>query len=94
MLRLRPLGQRGVGAIAALIAIYTIPASLVLAPATVMWVGFSTGIALAALGVIGLTLHEYTTERVVHSLDVTRSRAAVNRQARASNDRERELVPS
>ncbi|HTZ87687.1 MAG TPA: hypothetical protein VMB05_13555 [Solirubrobacteraceae bacterium] len=94
MLGMRPTAQRAIGAIAALIAIYTIPASLVFASATVVWVGFSTGVALAALGAAGLTLHEYTTERVVHALEVAAPPVSVNGQSHAGADRERELVSS
>ena len=68
----RSIAQRTIGGISLLIGAWTIVASLVFAPATVMWLGFASAVALVALGVTGLTVHELTTERVVHSLTVER----------------------
>jgi hypothetical protein len=66
------LVQRVLGAAAGVISVWTIIASLVFAPSTVVWLGFASAIALVALAVAGLTLHELTTERVVHALAVER----------------------
>lgn len=66
-----PLAQRVMGGTVAVIATWTIVASLVFAPATAMWLIFASAIAMTALGVAGLSLHELRTERVVHSLEVT-----------------------
>ncbi len=74
----RSIVQRAMGGVALLIGAWTIVASLVFAPATVMWLGFASAVALVALGVAGLTAHELTTERVVHSLQVQREPAAVH----------------
>jgi hypothetical protein len=41
-------------------------------PTTVVWLGFASACAFVLLGVAGLTAHELTTERVVHSLAVER----------------------
>jgi hypothetical protein len=41
------------------------------AGATITWLGFAAGAALFALAIVGLTLHELTTERVVHSIEVS-----------------------
>lgn len=49
---------------------WTIVASLVFAPTTVVWLGFASAIAFVALAFAGLTAHELTTERIVHSLDI------------------------
>lgn len=49
---------------------WTIVASLVFAGSTVTWLGFASGLGLVALALIGLTLHELSTERVVHSIEV------------------------
>ena len=35
-----------------------------------MWLGFASAVALVALAIVGLTIHEVTTERVVHSIQV------------------------
>jgi hypothetical protein len=64
--------QRVISGVAAVIGIWTIVASLVFFPTTVVWLGFASALALVALAVIGLTAHELTTERVVHSLEVER----------------------
>jgi hypothetical protein len=68
--------QRAIGGISLVLGGWTIVASLVFAPSTVMWLGFASAVALVALGVIGLTVHELTTERVVHSLLVEREPVA------------------
>jgi hypothetical protein len=66
------LVQRILSAVAFVIGAWTIVASLVFAPATVLWLGFASALALVGLGVVGLTAHELKTERVVHSLAVDR----------------------
>src|SRR5579884_2222725 len=71
----RGLPQRGLDGIIGILGAWTIVASLVLAGATVTWLGFASGVAFVALALIGLTLHELVTERVVHSIEV-RSAAA------------------
>jgi hypothetical protein len=35
-----------------------------------VWVGLGAALAMVALAVIGLTLHELKTERVVHSIEL------------------------
>lgn len=62
--------DRALGGIVGVLSVWTIVASLVFAPATVVWLGFASAIAYVALGVAGLSVHELTTERVVHSLEV------------------------
>lgn len=64
--------QRALGGIIAALSAWTIVASLVFAPTTALWLGFASAVALVALGIAGLTAHELTTERVVHSLEVER----------------------
>lgn len=64
------IAQRAIGAAASVLGAWTIVASLVFLPATVVSLGFASALAFVALGVVGLTAHELTTERVVHSLDV------------------------
>lgn len=65
-----PLGQRILSALAGVIGIWTIVASLVFSLHTVMWLGFASAVAFVALAVVGLTIHELSTERVVHSIQV------------------------
>jgi hypothetical protein len=66
------IAQRMVGGLGAVLGAWTIVASLVFVPATVVWLGFASAIAFVVLGIAGLTAHELTTERVVHSLAVER----------------------
>jgi hypothetical protein len=68
--------HRALSGLAAVIGAWTIVASLVFASSTVVWLGFAAGLALVGVGVIGLTVHELTTERVVHSLEVEREPVA------------------
>jgi hypothetical protein len=71
MLPLRTgLIQRGLSALGVGLGAWTIVASLVFAPTTVVWLGFASAIAFVALAFAGLTAHELTTERIVHSLDI------------------------
>lgn len=66
----RGLAQRLLDAPIAVLGAWTIIASLVFAGSTVMWLAFASGIAFVGLAVLGLVLHEISTERVVHSLEV------------------------
>lgn len=68
----RNITQRVVSLIAGVVGGWTIIASLVFGPSTVMWLGFAAALALVGLALGGLTVHELTTERVVHSLEVER----------------------
>ena len=67
----RGLAQRTLDGLIAVLGAWTIVASLVFSGSTVTWLGFASGITFVALAVIGLTLHELSTERVVHSFEVT-----------------------
>lgn len=64
--------QRVIGAAATIIGAWTIVASLVFSATTVLWLGFAGALGILGLALIGLTVHELTTERVVHSLEVAR----------------------
>lgn len=64
------IAQRSLSGVLAVVAAWTVVASMVFAPTTVVWLGFAAAIAIVALAVIGLTVHEFTTERVVHSLNI------------------------
>jgi hypothetical protein len=72
MLAHRAALQRVVAGLVSVIGTWTIIASLVFAPTTVLWLGFASALAVVGLSLIGLTAHELTTERVVHSLEVRR----------------------
>jgi hypothetical protein len=66
----RGRSQRTLDGIIGVLAAWTIVASLVFGGTVVTWLGFASGVAFVALAVIGLTLHELYTERVVHSFEV------------------------
>ena len=68
-IRSRGWAQRGLDAIGAAVGAWTIVASMVFVGAAVTWLGFASGGAFVALALIGLTMHELKTERVVHSLE-------------------------
>lgn len=66
----RGIAQRLLDGSIGILGAWTIVASLVFAGSTVMWLAFASGIGFVALATIGLILHELSTERVVHSLEV------------------------
>ena len=80
-LALRRFGvvQRLLAGVTSIIGVWTIVMSLVFGSATVAALGFASALAFAALGLIGLTMHELTTERVVHSLEVAHQSATHER---------------
>lgn len=79
-IRTRGLPQRGMDLLIAGIGAWTIIAGLVFAGAAVTWLGFASGVAIVAMAVIGLTAHELSTERVVHSLEVSSGVAEPERE--------------
>jgi hypothetical protein len=66
----RGIVQRGMDAISGALGVGMIVASLVFAASTFVWLGLGASLAIVALAVTGLTLHELKTERVVHSLEL------------------------
>jgi hypothetical protein len=68
----RPIGvQRALDAALAVLGIWSIVEAIVFDGSTLEWVSFATAIIGAAIATVGLTLHELSTERVVHELSVT-----------------------
>jgi hypothetical protein len=57
-----------VGALAAVVSAWMIVASQVFSLSTVQSLTFAEALGIAGLALIGLTAHELSTERVVHSL--------------------------
>jgi hypothetical protein len=47
--------------------------SLLTAGSTTVWLSFAGGLGVLAVAIAGLTVHELSTERVVHSLEVAPS---------------------
>ena len=66
----RGRAQRGLDGVIGLFGAWTIVASMVFGGLAITWLGFASGVALIALALAGLTLHELSTERVVHSFEV------------------------
>ncbi len=79
-----PVAQRVISALAAVIGVWTIVASLVFSLHTVMWLGFASAVALVGLAVVGLTVHELSTERVVHSIEVEHTDSTARREPLAA----------
>lgn len=66
----RGLMQRGMDGAIALLGAWTIVASQAFSGLTVTWIGFGAGIAMFALALGGLSMHEARSERVVHAIEV------------------------
>lgn len=62
---------RASAALAVITGAWTIVASLIFANGVVSTLGFAGALGILALAIIGLTAHERSADRVVHSLHVT-----------------------
>ncbi|MGH3636798.1 MAG: hypothetical protein ACRDTS_22480 [Mycobacterium sp.] len=65
------LEQRGLDFLTALVGAWMIVEVLSLSQSDVKWWSFGAAAAIAGLSTIGLVIHEWSTERVVHELRVT-----------------------
>jgi hypothetical protein len=72
----RSATQRALSVVAVVIGAWTIVATLVFDPATVVWLGFSAAAAVVALGVTGLTLEEIGDEHVIRAVEAGAPSAA------------------
>jgi hypothetical protein len=70
------LVQRILSGLTVGLGVWTIVLSLVFVPTTVVWLGFASAIGFVVLACAGLMVHELTTERVVHALEVSGERAS------------------
>jgi uncharacterized membrane protein len=86
------LAQRILSAVTVGVGIWTIVASLVFVPTTVVWLGFASAIAFVVLACGGLMAHELTTERVVHALEISHERASTGTHGGEMHRRQREPV--
>jgi len=68
------IAQRALDGLIALLGAWTVVEALVFTGSELKWWSFGSACALAGLSVIGLAVHEMTTERVVHELSVTHDR--------------------
>ena len=65
--------QRTLDAVAVRAA-WTIVETIVFSGPVMVWLTFGASAGMVALGVVGLTVHELSAERVVHSLEDVRTR--------------------
>ena len=63
--RVQQMLDAGIGAL----AVWSVVASVVYTGTTLKWLSFGEALGFVGLAVIGLVVHELTTERVVHSLE-------------------------
>ena len=68
----RGIAQRTLDGVVAVLAAWTIVESLVFAGTLMVWLSFGAAAGMLALAVAGLTMHELSTERVVHTLEDVR----------------------
>ena len=73
------LAQRALDGVIVLVGAWSIIQALSYGGTELKWWSFGTAAALAALSVVGLMIHELTTERVVHELSVTGERQPAER---------------
>lgn len=71
--------QRGLDVAIGALGAWTIVETLLFSSATNTWLGFASGAAFVALALAGLTAHELSTERVVHSFQIS-DRETVDRE--------------
>jgi hypothetical protein len=62
--------QRNLDALLGVLGVWSIVQAIVFSGSTLEWVSFATACAAALIATVGLTIHEMTTERVVHELSV------------------------
>jgi hypothetical protein len=67
--------RRALGGLVAVVGIWSVVEALIFTGDTLMWVSFATALAAGLIAIVGLIDHEMSTERVVHELQVTPSRA-------------------
>lgn len=73
----RPGGaQRALSGATAVLGALIIIESLLASGGAVIWLSFAGALGVLALAIAGLTVHELSTERVVHSIEVAPSEAA------------------
>lgn len=73
--------QRALDGFLGLFGAWTVVEAIVFDGANLKWFSFGTAIVAAGLAVVGLLIHELTTERVVHELSVTNRAETPSRTA-------------
>lgn len=75
------LEHRLVYAATEVLGILMVIETLAASGSTVRWLSFAGALAVLALQLIGLTIHELSTERVVHSLEVSGAKTNARQHA-------------
>jgi hypothetical protein len=73
----RSAPQRTLDGLLAVLGAWSIVQALVFSGSALEWISFATALGAAAIGTIGLMIHETKTERVVHELSVVGSEERV-----------------
>jgi hypothetical protein len=73
--------QRALDGLVGLLGVWSIVEAIIFNGSALQWVSFVTALVGAGFAVIGLAIHEMTTERVVHELSVTSAAAPGDRHA-------------
>jgi hypothetical protein len=68
------IAERSLAGLGIVLSAWMIVESLVFATGVAVTIGWACALGLIALAVAGLTVHELTTERVVHSLELHEDR--------------------
>jgi hypothetical protein len=76
----RNAAQRSLDGLVALLGAWSVVEAIIFDGSTLEWVSLVTGLVGVLFAVVGLGLHEMTTERVVHELSVTNGAGARNRE--------------
>jgi hypothetical protein len=71
-----PASRKAGHGLIALFALWSLIAALVFSGSVLTWLVFADAIAIGLLALADLTVHEATTERVVHQLEVRTPQAA------------------
>ena len=69
-LGMAPGPQRSLDGLLGVLGVWSIVQAIVFEGSTLEWVSFATAAVAALIATVGLTVHELTTERVVHELSV------------------------
>jgi hypothetical protein len=75
--------QQALDGVLALLGLWSIVQAIVFTGSTLEWVSFATAVVAAGIATVGLSIHEMTTERVVHELSVVSGDEQLHRAARA-----------
>jgi hypothetical protein len=65
----RGLTQRALDGVTALLAVWTVVASVIFTGTTLTWLSLGEGLGFVVLALAGLVAHELSTERIVHTFE-------------------------